>query len=50
MGLSSKDDTGILLHQLKTLARFTDKNTVEREIRALNGQIKRMAELYGVVL
>jgi hypothetical protein len=48
--LNSKDDTGILFHQLKTLARFSDKNPVEREIKALYGQVKRMAELYGVEL
>ena len=48
--LNSKDDTGIIFHQLKTLARWCDKNTEEREIRALFGQVKRLAEIKGVVL
>ena len=49
-GLNSKDSTGGLFHNLKTIARFTDKNTVERELKALYGQTKRMAELYEVEL
>lgn len=49
-GLNSKDDTGCLFHNLKTIARFTDKNPVEREIKALYAQVKRMAELYEVEL
>jgi hypothetical protein len=49
-GLNSKDDTGILFHCIKTIARFGDKNSIEREMKALNAQIKRMAELYGVEL
>jgi hypothetical protein len=48
--LNSKDDTGALFHCLKTIARFGDKNPVERELNALHNQVKRMAELYGVVL
>lgn len=48
--LNSKDDTGIIFHQLKTLARWCDKNTEEREIRALFGQVKRLAEIKGVEL
>jgi hypothetical protein len=48
--LNEKDNTGALFHNLKTIARFTDKNPVEREIKALYNQTKRMAELYGVVL
>lgn len=49
-GLNSKDDTGILFHQLKTVARFGDKNPIEREIKAMYGQVKRMAEMYNVEL
>lgn len=48
--LNSKDDTGCLFHSLKTIARFRNKHTVQRELEALNAQIKRMAELYGVEL
>lgn len=48
--LNSKDDTGVLFHNLKTLSRFGDKNDVEREIKALYNQTKRMAELYNVDL
>ena len=48
--LNSKDDTGALFHCLKTIARFGDKNPIERELNALHNQVKRMAELYGVTL
>ncbi len=48
--LNEKDDTGGLFHNLKTIARFGDKNPVERELKALYNQTKRMAELYGVDL
>lgn len=48
--IGSKDDSGALSHCLKTVARFGEKNSVEREIRALHAQIKRMAELYNVDL
>jgi len=48
--LNAKDDTGVLFHNLKTLARWGTKNDVEREIRALYNQTKRMAELHGVEL
>ena len=48
--LNSKEDTGILFHNLKTIARWGSKNDTEREIRALHGQTKRMAELYGIEL
>lgn len=48
--LGIKDESGALFHQLKTLARFGEKNTREREIRALYGQVKRLAELEGVNL
>lgn len=45
-GLGAKDSSGILTHQLKTIARFGDKNPIEREITALEAQIKRLKELY----
>lgn len=48
--LNQKDDTGGLFHSLKTIARFGEKNSVERELKALYNQTKRMAELYGVEL
>lgn len=48
--LGMKDPSGVLFHQLKTLARFGDKNDRAREIKALYGQIKRMAEMEGVDL
>ena len=48
--LNEKDNTGALFHNLKTIARFTDKNPIEREIKALYNQTKRMAELYDVIL
>ena len=48
--LNNKDDTGVLFHCLKTIARFGEKNPIEREIRALNAQIKRLADLNGVEL
>lgn len=48
--LGSKDDTGVLFHCLKNISRYSDKNSKEREIKALNLQIKRLAELEGVSL
>lgn len=48
--LGKKDDSGILFHSLKTIARFGDKNSREREIKALYNQIKSLAELEGVEL
>lgn len=48
--LGSKDDTGVLFHCLKNISRYSDKNTKEREIKALHLQIKRLAELEGVSL
>jgi hypothetical protein len=48
--LGSKDDTGVLFHCLKNISRYSDKNTKQREITALHLQIKRLAELEGVVL
>ena len=49
-GLNSKDNTGVLFHNLKTIARWGTKNDTEREIRALYNQTKRMAELHGIEL
>jgi len=49
-GIGSKDDSGVLIHNLKTIARFGTKNSIEREIKALHAQTVRMAELYGVEL
>ena len=48
--LGKKDDSGALWHCFKNIARFGEKNTVEREIKALHAQIKRLAELNGVTL
>lgn len=48
--LGKKDDTGTIFHILKTIARFGDKNSKEREIKALYAQVKRLAELEGVDL
>lgn len=48
--LGSKDDSGILFHCLKTLARYSEKNSREREILALYKQVKRLAQLEGVEL
>ena len=48
--LGQKDDTGTIFHILKTIARFGDKNSKEREIKALYAQVKRLAELEGVNL
>lgn len=48
--LGSKDDTGILFHCFKLIARFGEKNPKEREILALYKQAVRLAELEGVEL
>lgn len=48
--LGSKDDSGVLFHMLKTIARFGDKNSREREIIALHKSLKRLAALEGVEL
>lgn len=48
--LGKKDDTGAIFHILKTIARFGDKNSNEREIKALYAQVVRLAELEGVAL
>lgn len=46
----SRDDSGALWHSLKTIARFGDKNSVEREIKALYNQAKALARIYKVDL
>lgn len=46
----SKDDSGALFHLLKTIARFGDKNEVEREIKALYAQVLGVARGFGVEL
>lgn len=48
--IGSKDDSGALWHCFKTIARFGEKNSKEREIRALHAQIKRLAELEKIEL
>ena len=49
-GTGSKDNSGALWHSLKTIARFGDKNPVEREIKALYEQVKGLARENGVEL
>lgn len=48
--LGSKDESGVLFHILKTAARYGEKNSREREIKALHAQIKCLAEIEGVDL
>lgn len=48
--IGSRDESGALWHCLKTIARFGDKNSKEREIKALYAQIKCLAKLEGVDL
>lgn len=48
--IGSKDDSGALWHCFKTIARFGEKNSKEREIRALYAQIKRLADLEKIEL
>ena len=48
--LGSKDESCIIFHSLKTIARFGMKNNAEREIKALYVQAKALARLYGVTL
>lgn len=48
--IGSKDDSGALWHCFKAIARFGEKNSVEREINALHAQIVRLAELHNVKL
>ena len=46
----SRDDSGALAHCLKTIARFGDKNPIEREVNALYAQVKGLARVHGVLL
>lgn len=46
----SKDDSGALFHVLKTVARFGDKNDVEREVKALYAQVLGVARSFSVDL
>lgn len=48
--IGSRDDSGALFHNLKTIARFGEKNSIEREIKALYNQTKALARVYGVEL
>lgn len=49
--LNSVDDTGCAFHCLKTYTRMANgKNSMERELNALNGQLKRWAKLMNVKL
>lgn len=48
--LGSKDQSGALFHQLKTISRFGDKNSIEREINALFNQAIGMARTHNVQL
>ena len=50
-GINDADKTGAGFHCLKTLNRLVkNKNSKEREIQALYGQVKRWAQLEGVKL
>lgn len=44
----SKDDSGALFHILKTVARFGDKNDIEREVKALHDQALGVARSFCV--
>jgi hypothetical protein len=46
----TRDPSGVLFHLLKTIARFGEKNSREREIRALYKSLLRLAALEGVEL
>ena len=48
--IGSKDDSGALWHTFKIFPRFGEKNTKEREIKAMYAQIKALAEIQGVEL
>lgn len=49
--INSSDPTGAGFHTLKCLGRLArNKNTKEREIKAMHGQIKRWAEIEGITL
>lgn len=46
--LGSKDESGALFHNLKTIARFGYKNTPEREVRALIVQSAALARINNI--
>jgi hypothetical protein len=46
----SRDDSGALWHSLKTIARFGEKNSKAREIKALYNQAIALARIYDVEL
>jgi hypothetical protein len=46
----ARDPSGVLFHMLKTIARFGDKNSREREIVALHKSLLRLAALENVEL
>ncbi|AKO61082.1 ATPase [Pseudoalteromonas phage H101] len=48
--LGEKDNSGVIFHILKTCSRYKCKHKEEREIKAIYGQIKRLAEMRGVTL
>jgi|TARA_A100001391_G_scaffold33224_3_gene17991 acyl carrier protein len=48
--LGEKDNSGVIFHILKTCSRYKTKHEEEREIKAIHGQIKRLAEIRGVEL
>ena len=48
--VGSKDDSGALFHILKTVARFGDKNDIEREVKALHAQVLGVARSFGINL
>lgn len=48
--LGEKDNSGVIFHILKTCSRYKTKHEEEREIKAIYGQIKRLAEIRGVEL
>lgn len=48
--IGSKDDSGALWHTFKIFPRYGEKNSVEREIKAMYNQIKCLAEIEGVDL
>lgn len=48
--LGEKDNSGVIFHILKTCSRYKCKHDEEREIKAIYGQIKRLAEMRGVSL
>lgn len=48
--IGSKDDSGCLWHTFKIFPRYGEKNSIEREIKAMYNQIKCLAEIEGVTL